>query len=156
MACIRAMQEQLPRSKNLPCRRRLSVEQPHPLRNRYFLCRASYIEKLDNESKSTNFHSNVHEGLAIAPANESQRYLVVRSFPSSAWEGSSGSSASRDCKRSLQSCFPSRAWETAMNTKLRTFTVTFMKARQSPRQMKVFYVGRARSLARQDAVNTSV
>ncbi|WP_404357630.1 hypothetical protein [Methylotuvimicrobium sp. KM1] len=30
-----------------------------------------YIEKLDNESKSTNFHSNVHEGLAIAPANES-------------------------------------------------------------------------------------
>ncbi|WP_235726394.1 hypothetical protein [Methylotuvimicrobium buryatense] len=29
------------------------------------------IEKSDKESKSANFHSNVHEGLAIAPANES-------------------------------------------------------------------------------------
>ncbi|WP_404356148.1 hypothetical protein [Methylotuvimicrobium sp. KM1] len=32
-----------------------------------------YIEKLDNESKSPNYYSNVHEGLAIAPANESSR-----------------------------------------------------------------------------------
>ncbi|CCE23552.1 protein of unknown function [Methylotuvimicrobium alcaliphilum 20Z] len=30
-----------------------------------------YIEKLDNESKFTNFHSNVHEDLVIASANES-------------------------------------------------------------------------------------
>ncbi|PKM37363.1 MAG: hypothetical protein CVV06_06315 [Gammaproteobacteria bacterium HGW-Gammaproteobacteria-10] len=50
------MQEQLPRSKNLPCRRRLSIEQPHPLRNQHYLCRAPYIEKLDKELKSTNFH----------------------------------------------------------------------------------------------------
>ncbi|MGD7037196.1 hypothetical protein [Methylotuvimicrobium buryatense] len=40
-----------------PCRRRLSIEQPHPLWNRYCQHRALYIEKLDKVSKSTNFHS---------------------------------------------------------------------------------------------------
>ncbi len=44
-----------------PCRRRLSVEQPPPLRNRHILCQASYIKKLDKESKSANFHSKIGE-----------------------------------------------------------------------------------------------
>ncbi|MBU2568663.1 MAG: hypothetical protein KJ725_01270 [Gammaproteobacteria bacterium] len=44
-----------------PCRRRLSVEQPPPLRNRHILCQAFYIKKLDKESKSANFHSKIGE-----------------------------------------------------------------------------------------------
>jgi len=37
-------------SKNLHSRRRLSIEQPHPLRSRHCQNGVLHIEKLDNES----------------------------------------------------------------------------------------------------------
>ncbi|CCE25479.1 protein of unknown function [Methylotuvimicrobium alcaliphilum 20Z] len=39
-----------------------------------------HIEKLDKDFGFANFHSNVHEGLAIAPANESSLVGRVRSL----------------------------------------------------------------------------
>ncbi|HBA64987.1 MAG TPA: hypothetical protein DCZ48_02195, partial [Methylococcaceae bacterium] len=50
-----------------PYRRRLSGEQPHPLRTGIFVAELLHIEKLDKESISTNFHSYDTNDIFIFP-----------------------------------------------------------------------------------------